>query len=51
MVFGYDRYNDQRQAENHQSGSDYRILGTSTVVRGDTVYPHVPEQQLDDHPV
>jgi hypothetical protein len=39
MVFGYDGYNDQRQADNHQSGSDYRILGTSTVVRGDTVYP------------
>jgi hypothetical protein len=39
MVFGYDHYNDQRQADNHQSGSDYRILGTSTVVRGDTVFP------------
>ena len=39
MVFGYDHYNDQRQADNHQSGSDYRILGTSTAVRGDTLYP------------
>jgi hypothetical protein len=39
MVFGYDRYNDQRQSDNHQSGSDYRILGTSTVLRGDTLYP------------
>jgi hypothetical protein len=39
VVFGYDRYNDQRQADNHQSGSDYRILGTSTVVRGETIYP------------
>jgi len=39
MVFGYDHYNDQRQADNHQSGSDYRILGTSTTVRGDTLYP------------
>jgi hypothetical protein len=39
VVFGYNRYNDMRQADNHQSGSDYRILGTSTVVRGETVYP------------
>ena len=37
--FGYDHYNDQRQADNHQSGSDYRILGTSTIIRGDTLYP------------
>ncbi len=27
MVFGYDGYNDRRLANNHQSGSDYRILG------------------------
>jgi hypothetical protein len=39
VVFGYDRYNDKRLADNHQSGSDYRILGTSTVVRGETIYP------------
>ena len=39
VVFGYDRYNDKRLADNHQSGSDYRILGTSTIVRGDTIYP------------
>jgi hypothetical protein len=39
MVFGYDHYNDQRQADNHQSGSDYRILGTSTILRGETLYP------------
>jgi Carboxypeptidase regulatory-like domain/TonB dependent receptor len=39
VVFGYDRYNDQRRTDNHQSGSDYRILGTSTIVSGETVYP------------
>jgi outer membrane receptor for ferrienterochelin and colicin len=39
IVFGYDHYNDHRFANNHQSGSDYRILGTSTVVRGETIYP------------
>ena len=39
IVFGYDRYNDMREAENHQSGSDYRIRGTSTVIQGTTIYP------------
>jgi hypothetical protein len=39
LVFGYDTYNDHRFANNHQSGSDYRILGTSTIIQGDTVYP------------
>jgi outer membrane receptor protein involved in Fe transport len=39
ILFGYDRYNDQRQADNHQSGSDYRIRGTSTIIRGETIYP------------
>ena len=39
MVFGYDRYNDHRRTNNHQSGSDYRILGTSTVVRDNVIYP------------
>ena len=32
MVFGYDAFDDQRFANNHQSGSDWRILGTSTIV-------------------
>jgi outer membrane receptor for ferrienterochelin and colicin len=39
VAAGYDHYNDHRFANNHQSGSDYRILGTSTVVRGDLIYP------------
>ena len=39
VVFGYDHYNDQRLANNHQSGSDYRILGTSTILQGDTLFP------------
>ena len=34
VLFGYDTFNDQRFANNHQSGSDYRILGTSSIVRG-----------------
>jgi hypothetical protein len=39
VAFGYDNYNDHRFANNHQSGSDYRILGTSTVVRSEVIYP------------
>jgi len=34
MTFGYDLFNDKRYANNHQSGSDYRILGTSSIIQG-----------------
>ena len=39
LLFGYDTFNDKRFANNHQSGSDYRILGTSTIIRGSDIYP------------
>jgi outer membrane receptor protein involved in Fe transport len=40
MVFGYDLFNDRRFANNHQSGSDYRIIGTTTITQPDgTIYP------------
>jgi outer membrane receptor for ferrienterochelin and colicin len=39
LLFGYDTFNDQRFANNHQSGSDFRILGTSTIVRGTDIFP------------
>ena len=39
MVFGYDGYNDRRLSNNHQSGSDYRILGTSVIQQGTTLTP------------
>ncbi len=39
MLFGYDNFDDIRNANNHQSGSDYRILGTGTIVQGTAVYP------------
>jgi outer membrane receptor for ferrienterochelin and colicin len=39
MVGGYDGFNDMIAADSHQSGSDYRILGTSSVVRNGVVYP------------
>jgi hypothetical protein len=39
VSFGYDTFNDITNANNHQSGSDYRILGSSAYVlpSGDVV--------------
>jgi len=39
MTFGYDAFDDKRTFANHQSGSDYRITGTTSIVQGATVYP------------
>ena len=39
MTFGYDDFKDKRLANNHQSGSDYRILGTSTIINGTDIRP------------
>jgi hypothetical protein len=39
VVAGYDLFNDKRAANNHQSGSDYRILGTTSIIRGTDIYP------------
>ncbi|MQA30518.1 MAG: hypothetical protein GEU82_11905 [Luteitalea sp.] len=33
MTFGYDGYNNRRYANNHQSGSDYRILNVNSIIR------------------
>jgi outer membrane receptor protein involved in Fe transport len=39
VVVGYDTFNDMRAADNHQSGSDYRILGTTAILRDGDVFP------------
>lgn len=39
MTFGYDNFNDIRKANNYQSGSDYRILGTGSYAVGGDVIP------------
>jgi outer membrane receptor for ferrienterochelin and colicin len=43
MTFGYDNFNDIRSANNYQSGSNYRIFGTTSLIRGagndQIVYP------------
>jgi hypothetical protein len=39
LVAGYDTFDDIRAADNHQSGSDWRILGTSADINGTTITP------------
>ena len=39
LVTGYDTFNDIRSYNNHQSGSDYRILGTTAIIQGSSVFP------------
>jgi hypothetical protein len=39
LVAGYDSFNDIRSYNNHQSGSDYRILGTTAIIQGSSVFP------------
>jgi hypothetical protein len=39
VVFGYDTFDDKRTANNHQSGSDYRINGTTSIFQNGTIYP------------
>jgi outer membrane receptor for ferrienterochelin and colicin len=39
MTFGYDYFNDKRFSNNHQSGSDWVINGTTSIVRGTDIFP------------
>ena len=39
LVAGYDTFNDVRAADNHQSGSDYRIIGTTSILRDGDIFP------------
>ncbi len=39
IVFGYDSFNDIRIQDNHQQGSDFRIYGSSAVIRDGEIYP------------
>ena len=41
MVMGYDTFDDTRFANNHQSGSDYRIQVTSTIAKDGVIYPQL----------
>lgn len=48
MTTGYDNFNDKRFANNHQSGSDYRILGTSAIITGSGASQSIFPQFLGD---
>lgn len=39
LVAGYDTFDDVRTADNHQSGSDWRILGTGATINGTNITP------------
>ncbi|HEX5760902.1 MAG TPA: TonB-dependent receptor [Thermoanaerobaculia bacterium] len=39
LVVGYDTFTDVRAADNHQSGSDFRILLSNTVLADGQLYP------------
>jgi outer membrane receptor protein involved in Fe transport len=41
LAFGYDTFDDVRLADNHQSGSDYRIIITNTIIRGTSLFPQL----------
>jgi outer membrane receptor protein involved in Fe transport len=39
IVLGYDNYDGKRAANNHQSGSDYRIFTTGSTLYNGDIYP------------
>jgi outer membrane receptor protein involved in Fe transport len=41
LAFGYDTFDDQRLADNHQSGSDYRIIISNTIIRNGNLFPQL----------
>lgn len=50
IAFGYDTFEDIRAADNHQSGSDFRIIIFNTIARGAELFPQIlsdPDEELD----
>jgi outer membrane receptor protein involved in Fe transport len=39
LLVGYDSFDDQRSANNYQSGSSFRFYGTDVIVRNGVLYP------------
>ena len=39
---GYEDFNEVRQVNNHQQGSDFRISVPNTIIRGDQIFPVMP---------
>jgi hypothetical protein len=46
LVAGFDLFDDKRFANNHQSGSDYRILTTSAIIQGETIFPVLDDRTI-----
>jgi hypothetical protein len=38
---GYEHFDEVRNVNNHQGGSDYRVHVTQTIIRGDEIYPRM----------
>jgi hypothetical protein len=51
LSFGYDTFDDVRVANNHQSGSDFRIITLNYRKVGDQVYPVLQTQGPPGSPV
>jgi outer membrane receptor protein involved in Fe transport len=45
VAFGYDTFNDIRISDNHQSGSDWRLFTSDTLIENSTVVPVVRGDQ------
>ena len=39
IVFGYDNFAGERKSNNYQSGSNYRIFATNTIITANDLYP------------
>lgn len=46
IVFGYDTFDDVRISDNHQSGSDYRLLITNTIIQGTNLFPVIDNNTI-----
>ena len=39
ISFGYDGFSDKTKVDNHQSGSDYHVYTTASIIEGENIYP------------
>src|SRR5262249_49733222 len=46
VVAGFDLYDDKRFANNHQSGSDFRVLTTSAIIQGSSISPVLDDRTI-----
>ncbi len=41
LVFGFDAFEDSRENNNWQSGSEFRLFASGTIIRGESLFPVV----------